>query len=411
MLIPPAAMQDPHAIRQADAAVLAAALADGRARTLAQFGDLQRALPGLAVPVDARVNPPLWELGHLGWFEERWIARNAERARGVACDPDAPLGASLLDGADRLYDSSRVPHDTRWALPLPDADATLAYLAGVRQGTLALLRQSGLDDAALYAFRLVLFHEDMHREASHMTHQQLDIAVAPAPAPRAAEVEGEWRVPGGRRRVGVDARAAGFAFDNELGAHEVVLAPFGIDRAALSWRRYLEFVDAGGYLDARCWSDAGWAWRLAVDLRGPRHAVRTPAGWQQRRCGRWQPLELDRPAVHLSAHEAEAWCRWAGRRLPTEFEWEHAALLAAEQGEPFHRGEVWEWTASDFTPYPGFVPHPYRDYSRPWFGPGHRVLRGGSSAAEPRLRHPRYRNFFAPERTDAFAGLRSVALD
>ena len=383
-------------MRRADAALLATALADGRARALALFDDLRRAVPGLLLSLDPHVNPPLWELGHLAWFEERWIARNPGRALGVDCDPEVPLAPSLLAGADALYDSSRVPHDSRWTLPLPGAAGTLDYLAAVRERTEALLREAGSGDAPLYFFRLALFHEDMHREAWHMTAQYLGLPVAPPPAPCAAAVAGEWRVPGGVRRVGLEP-GAGFAFDNELGAHEVAIAPFTIDRAAVPWRRVLEFVEAGGYEDRRHWSEAGWAWRSALGLRGPRQPASS--------------LDPDRPAVHLSAHEAEAWCRWAGRRLPTEAEWEHAALLAAERREPFHWGEVWEWTASDFGPYPGFRPHPYRNYSQPWFGPAHRVLRGGSCAAEPRMRHPRYRNFFAPERRDPFAGLRSVALD
>lgn len=411
MLIPPDAARDPLTMRRADAALLAAALDAGRSRTLALFEGLRRALPSLALPLDARVNPPLWELGHLGWFEERWIARNPERARGAAGDPDAPLAPSLLAGADSLYDSSRVPHDSRWSLPLPDAVATLAYLHAVRERTRALLRTAGAGDAALYCFRLALFHEDMHREAWHMTARHLGLPLGAAPAPSAASVQGEWQVPGGVCRIGVE-QDAGFAFDNELGAHAVELAPFAIDRAALPWRRYLAFVEAGGYAERRHWSDAGWAWRSGLDLDAPAHLARSPdGGWQERRGDGWRPLALDRPALHLSAHEAEAWCRWAGRRLPTEAEWEHAAVLAAACGEPYHHGEVWEWTASDFAPYPGFAPHPYRDYSQPWFGASHRVLRGGSCAAEPRMKHPRYRNFFAPERNDAYAGLRSVAPD
>lgn len=377
-------------MRRADAALLEAALADGRARTLALFAQLRAALPTLQLPLDPLVNPPLWELGHLAWFEERWIARNPERARGAGADPEAPLALSLLDGADQLYDSSRVPHDSRWSLPLPALDATLAYLAAVRESSQAVLREAGRDDAALYFFRLALFHEDMHREAWRMLAWHLDLAIAAAPAPRAAGVGGDWAVPGGVRRLGSDA-AEGFAFDNELAAHTAEIAPFVIDRAPVTWRRYLAGVAAGG---------------CAL----PGHLRQAEGGWQERRRGRWLALELDAPAMHVSAHEAQAWCRWAGRRLPTEAEWEHAALQAQDTGEGFAWGEVWEWTASTFAPYAGFAPHPYRDYSQPWFGGAHRVLRGGSCASEPRMKHPRYRNFFLPGRRDVHAGFRSVSL-
>ncbi|MBC7938690.1 MAG: SUMF1/EgtB/PvdO family nonheme iron enzyme, partial [Chitinophagaceae bacterium] len=155
---------------------------------------------------------------------------------------------------------------------------------------------------------------------------------------------------------------------------------------------------------ARWWSPAGLSWLHSSRLRAPLYLRGTP--WQVQMGGHWQPLGRALPACHLSAFEAEAWCAWAGRRLPTEGEWERAAL----QGDPaFTWGAVWEWTASSFEPYAGFVAHPYRDYSAPWFG-SRRVLRGASFGTQPRLHHARYRNFFTPERNDIFAGFRSCAL-
>ena len=287
-------------------------------------------------------------------------------------------------------------------------DATRGYLSQVRESTLALLRQGASSDDGLYFFRLVLLHEDMHREAWHFMAQQLGIDLGPAMtgrAPKPAKACGEWRIRGGSHHLGMSG--AGFAFDNELGAHPVEVAAFSIDRVPVSWDRFLPFVESGGYESERLWTSAGWAWRAHQGRSHPLHLRPTDHGWEQRRFGEWVALDRDAPALHLSAHEAEAWCRWSGRRLPTEAEWEAAALRAVEQAEPFEWGEVWEWTASPFMPYAGFAPHPYRDYSQPWFD-GRPVLRGGSFATTPHMKHPRYRNFFSADRHDVFAGFRSA---
>ncbi|HOW47770.1 MAG TPA: selenoneine synthase SenA [Rubrivivax sp.] len=386
---------------------LADALRASRAGTLAAFAIYECALPGLQVPLRAELNPPLWELGHIGWFQEYWIARNPECALGPRADPDAARRAPLRAGADALYNSSRVAHDSRWQLPLPDAAATRADLARQLDGTLARLREAGGDDDALYFFRLALLHEDMHHEAALYMARALDIPVddarwraRPLPDPGAALAFDAltWRLgsePG-----------AGFAFDNELPGWAVVLPAFEIDAQVLRWAEYLPFVEAGGCDDARWWSDAGWRWRSAQPAGLPLYLRRTGAGWEQRRGGRWRALDQREAACHLTQHEAQAWCRWAGRRLPTEAEWECAACTAPEA---FRWGDVWEWTASAFAPFPGFEPHPYRDYSAPWFD-GRPVLKGASHCTQPRMRHPRCRNYFPAARADVPAGFRSCAL-
>lgn len=412
MVIQAADDTDAQSMRHADAARLESALSEGRARLLAMFDGFERALGacGLRIAFDPVLNLPLWELGHIGWFEEWWIARNRDRARGTGYAEHALRPRSLMMDADAFYDSSRVPHARRWQLALPDAAATRAYLAEVRDLTLSLLRASGPGDEAFYFFRLVLFHEDMHREAWFMIAQQLGIELGvavPGRETRSAGAAGEWRVPAGVRRIGTSG--PGFAFDNELGAHERCIDAFSIDRAAVSWARYLPFIEAGGYERKNLWTRDGWHWRERHGNGLPLHLRRDDDdGWQQRRFGIWKPLDPGAPAVQLSAHEADAWCRFAGRRLPTEAEWESAALLAFEQGEAFDWGRVWEWTASPFAPYPGFEPHPYRDYSQPFFD-GRPVLRGASFATAPGMRHPRYRNYFPRERNDVFAGFRSCA--
>jgi gamma-glutamyl hercynylcysteine S-oxide synthase len=373
--------------RRADAATLLPALIALREQTLAQFEATCSALGGrLDIAYAEEVNPPLWELGHVGWFEDFWIARNTQRHLGTQAQLEAARAAPLLDGADALYDSSHVAHTRRWHLRLPDARRTQRLLSQVRQRTLALLSDAADTDDALYFFRWLLMHEAMHHEAGLMIAQRQGWPLSEA-APAAAAPRRELQVAGGALVQGEDD--GGFAFDNELGAHTVELADFAIDSAPVTWRELLPWFEAGGAL--------------------PAHVVRDETfehEFKRAAFGRWVALDLDAPAVHLSLHDAQDWCRWAGRRLPTEHEWVWAQRQHAGD---FVFGEVWEWTASPFAPFPGFAPHPYRDYSAPWFD-GRPVLKGGSFATPPFMKHPRYRNFFAAKRNDVFAGFRSCAV-
>ncbi len=237
------------AARRAGRRALADALRASRADTLAAFADFERALPGLVVPRTDELNPPLWELGHIGWFQEYWLSRNPQRDRGVAADPDAARPDGVRPGADALYHSSRVAHGERWSLALPDARATRADLAAQLAATLALLDGAADVDDALYFFRLSLFHEDMHHEAALYMAQGLGIAVAdgrwqPRPLPEAG---GAVELPAATWRLGHEG--PGFGFDNELRAHEVDVAACAIDSRVVRWDEYLAFVDAGGYDD------------------------------------------------------------------------------------------------------------------------------------------------------------------
>jgi len=353
--------------------MLQAQLLDARERTLRMTGDLEG--DRLLGPKLAIVNPPLWELGHLAWFQERWCLRTARG--GLPMD-------SILPGADALYDSSAVAHDTRWNLPLPGLEATRRYLQDVLERVCARLSREPENAALAYYASLCLYHEDMHAEAFHYTRQTLGYADPTGEGPPvAAPAAGDVEVRAGRFERGAHP-GKGFVFDNEKWAHEVAVDAFRISRRPVSNAEYLGFVEAGGGAPPRYWRKRDGA-------------------WEHRRFDRWQPLVPGEPVMHVSAQEAEAYCRWARRRLPTEAEWEYAASSGLLEA-----GGVWEWTASPFEPYPGFSPDPYEDYSRPWFGT-HRALRGASFSTPARLARPSFRNFYTPDRGDVFCGFRSCA--
>jgi iron(II)-dependent oxidoreductase len=413
-------------MRGAGRDVLSLALMDARNHTLRLFSQYQQALEpvNFVVPELQIINPPLWELGHVGWFQEWWIGRNLQRGRGVYCDPAHARLASIEPGADRWWDSANVPHSRRWTLDLPGVAACRAYLLDTLESTLELLDKAGDDDAALYFYRLCLFHEDMHAEALTYTAQTLglalDKALLQAFTPPTMTMREPVRVPATAWKLGCadSPHTAGFVFDNEKAQHPVSVPEFEIDAQPVSWAQFVEFVDDGGYDRPELWQPAGRDWlqnKAKAEgqhpgRRGPRYVERIGGGSgavMQTRFGKTMRMLGNQPAMHMSWWEADAWCRWAGRRLPAEVEWEVAAHTAARLG--FRWGDVWEWTGSTFRPYPGFVPGPYAEYSQPWFG-SHKVLRGASPATRARMKHPKYRNFYRPERDDIFCGFRSCAL-
>lgn len=407
--------------RQLAGPALIAALRDSRARTWALVNDLS---PGQWwPPVQEGVNPIAWELAHLAWFAEFWVLRGPHDVSA-----DGLTRASQphrFAGPDAVLDSAQLLHAARWTTPLPHGTGLTAMLADQLEACIDAV-PSANDDAALYAHRLSLFHEDMHGEALYWLRAALGY---PAPSglalPQVSPMSDSRQVAvrGGQIQIGATgtgARAQGFAFDNERPGHVVDLPDFEIDSAPVTAIAFARFVDAGGYDEPQYWPGEAGAWRAQSGCSHPQQwrrspnvngsaAGRCPTSWQWRWFDQWLPLEPDVPAMHLNAFEAEAFCLWAGRRLPTAAQWERAAHQNPARNQAFHWGySVWEWTADVFMPYPDFVPGPYREYSAPWFG-DHRELRGGAFATHARLHDARYRNFFLPHRTDVFTGFRTVA--
>jgi len=320
------------------------------------------------------MSPLVWDLAHIGHFEELWLLRRLAGAEPV--HPDA----------DHVYDAFAHPRAERPSLALLDPAQTRSFLAGVRARTLELLAGIELDPAdpllrGGFVFGLVVQHEQQHAETMLQTLQLSGLEHEgghPAPCPPA----GEALVPRATFLLGTCDEP--WAYDNERPEHELELPAFCIDVSPVTNAEYAAFLDAGG------WPEPPLSWE------------RGPDGWLRRRFGRVEPVPPDEPVQHVSWHEADAFARFAGKRLPSEAEWEAACRLGLLRGV----GEVWEWTSSDFTGYPGFEAFPYREYSQVFFGETYKVLRGGSWATAPLVRRPTFRNWDFPTRRQIFAGLR-----
>ena len=394
-------------LAQAGKGLLSLALIDARNRTLRWIGAFEAVLGNPKLKFEARpdANLLLWELGHVGWFQEYWIARNVQRQRGEACDATGPKLASILPEADRCFDPTSAPRASRWALPLPDLQTTRQYLVETLETTLELLEGASEDDAGLYFYQLALFHEDARVERFAVLAQALGLGTGLAGTPTSAAARAPLLFPATRFMLG--SAPGGLVFDNEKWAHEVALPEFEIDAQAVQWSQYAEFVEDGGYDERRHWSEAGWAWVQATGRRVPRYVEQLRQGILQQRFGKLLRLPMAQPVVHASWFEADAWCRWAGRRLPAEVEWEAAACQGATRG--FRWGDVREWTASTMRPYPGYAAGPAAAQRSPEFGLG-KVQRGASFATPERLRSDKQRSFDAPACDQGFVGFRSCAV-
>ncbi|HEV2812553.1 MAG TPA: SUMF1/EgtB/PvdO family nonheme iron enzyme [Solirubrobacteraceae bacterium] len=341
------------------------ALNQTRERTLALVADLDD--EALHRPLDPIMSPLVWDLGHIAAYEDLWCVT---RLTGE------PL---LRDDLAAVYDAFETPRAVRGDVELLRYDEALAYLDAVRQRTL-----DAMDEPHPF-HELVLRHELQHAETMR---QALFLGGLPGGTPAAMPsfpAEPEWLAfEAGTFAMG--AGDTGFAYDNERPRHVVELPAFRIARTPVTNASWLTFAEGGGYERREWWSDEGWAWKEQYDITHPL---------------RWTGGD-DRPVQHVSWFEADAFARSLGARLPTEVEWERAS--AALEGV----GLVWEWTSSAFAGYPGFRAYPYREYSEVFFGRGHRVLRGGSWAASPRVATRTFRNWDLPQRRQIFSGLRLV---
>jgi gamma-glutamyl hercynylcysteine S-oxide synthase len=326
------------------------------------------------------LSPLAWDLGHIANFEEIWLVQRIGARE--------PLRGDL----GRLYDAIENPRRTRGELPILRGAELRRYLADVRERALDVLGEVEIDaeadDPLLrdgFVYEMLIAHEQQHNETMLQLLMMVD-GYDPGdadPTPTAAGPVGgpeAIAIPSGEYAIG--APPDGFAYDNERPRHSVELAAFEIDRAPVTNREYAEFLAETGAEPPLHWQPDGGG------------------GWLRTAMGRREPIDPDAPVVHVSWHEADAFARHAGKRLPTEHEWEAARPHLAAVGE------VWEWTSSDFLPYPGFAPFPYPEYSQVFFGREHKVLRGASRATCRNVMRPSFRNWDLPQRRQIFAGLR-----
>lgn len=406
-------------MRRAGRELLSLALMDARNHSLHLLAHFEQAADLVREQAQGAVRtglePPLWLAGHIGWLAEYWIGRNPQRSLGAACPVDAVRLASIEPLADRWFNPALAGPPDRWALDLPDYDSVRAYLLETLESTLELLDKTPENDDALHFFRVALFHEDLRCEQLVKFAQVLGVPLKLA-LPVGVQARDPMLVPAGRWALG--SRPGGFVFDIEKWVHDVDVPEFEIDAQPIHWGQYVEFVDDGGYDRPEFWQPHGWTWlqREAGNdgRRGPRHVEQigsASGAVMQMHFGKAARMSGSQSAMHVSWWEADAWARWAGRRLPTEVEWEMAAHTAGRRG--FRWGDVREWTASTLRPWPGFTPDVWtlntEFEAQPFFGRA-RVQRGASFAARSRMKHPKFRGFALPDRDDGFVGFRTCSL-
>ena len=396
---------------------------------------------------DPLMSPIIWDVGHIAHFEELWLTRNL----------DGPIQFSEMPG---MFNPFEHPRASRAALPIPPIGEMLDKLSDIRERVLERLDTIDLDDenpllAGGYVYAMVLQHEYQHNETILQT-LQLKLGepyhpvrrVQPPESAATAIAYGEMAaIPEGSYTIGTDDHTG--AYDNERPRHRVKLDAFRIDRTPVTNAAWLEFMSDGGYATPSLWTPAGLTWLAESRAESPKYWVRSNNGWTSRSMDVTEPVDLMKPVCHVCYHEAGAFARWAGKRLPTEHEWEAAASwnpatlsahafpwgdapanpalanvdqlsFAAAPILTYEKnvspsgcygmiGDVWEWTSSDFRGYPGFEAFPYAEYSQEFFGAEYKVLRGGSWATRPGAIRNTFRNWDYPIRRQIFSGLRCAA--
>ncbi len=430
----------------ADVARITQLLSEARARTIRLIGPVSD--EDLRIQHDPLMSPIVWDLGHIAHFEELWLNRNVH-------------GTVEFGEMPGIYNPFEHPRRVRGALELPGREEVLEILDEIRQRVLAKLETLDLEagDALLrdgYVYAMVAQHEYQHNETILQTLQLKK--GEPYRAPRALRIPeaaldvrigSMVKFPGGAVPIGTNDRRA--AYDNERPRHMVQLRSFRIDVAPVTNGQYLEFMSDGGYERRELWTDAGWAWKETDGATSPKYWTHDGSAWHARVFDKSGPVDPQRPVCHVTYHEAEAYARWAGKRLPNEFEWEAAASFDPATGEqrlfPWGNdpwspalanldqlsfetapvgayprnvsplgcygmiGDVWEWTSSDFNRYPGYATFPYAEYSEVFFGTDYKVLRGGSFATRPGAIRNTFRNWDYPIRRQIFSGFRCASDD
>ena len=423
---------------------LAERLENARRRTLHLTGVCDE--PDLTRQHSPLMSPLVWDLAHVGNQEELWLVRDVGGLPALRCD------------IDEMYDAFKHARRDRPALPLLSPAESRDYIAGVRRKALEVLDRAPLEGDALqdqgFAFAMLAQHEQQHDETMMVTHQLRvgDPVLHETPLPRdvlprsGRPLPREVLVPGGPFTMGTSVEP--WALDNERPAHQVDVPAYWIDTVPVSNAAYARFVEAGGYDEPAWWTEAGWAHRREAGLEAPRYWHRDGDRWVRTRFGVVEPVPPEEPVVHVCWYEADAYARWAGRRLPTEAEWEKAARFDPATGRsrrypwgdegpsPAHAnlggtalrpapvgsypdgasalgvhqlvGDVWEWVSDDFRAYPGFVAFPYDEYSKVFFGGDYKVLRGGSWAVDPVACRGTFRNWDHPVRRQIFSGFRTA---
>lgn len=399
-------------------------------------------------PYGPFVNPFRWELAHDAWFQEYWILRHLF--------DEEPA----LEQVDRFYDSTQIEHEKRWVRDLHPMDTVRSYNREVGERVIHRIQSESLSDRERYYILYSVYHSDMHTEAFTYMRQSLGYPEPPlsvsrgeCPSSPALDRNDFVEIPGHTIMLGA-APDQPFAFDNEKWEYEVEVEPFQMARTPVTNGDFLRFVEDNGYRDPSYWSDRGWAWRCSTEALSPLYWRNGSEGnWEVRTFDSREPLDPARPVIHISYWEAEAYCRWADLRLPTEAEWALAAsgeprpvsgrdavrlttypwkntdeipsanrasldwfyggttpAGAFPEGESYYGcrdmiGNTWEWTRTTFEPFPGFEPDFYEQYSEPWFG-SRKVLRGGAWPTRARVIRNGFRNYYTTDRRDVLAGFR-----